>query len=100
MANGILPSFAVDGAVVGIGLGDEGVNVSERQLLLWRRADALHDELGIAVGRLLVAVRGSGWRRKEVILEIVIDAVRGIVAEGLATGARRATVCRTYRPWR
>ena len=53
MPNGVLPALVGAGAIVGIVLGDERVDAAERELLVRRRADALHDQLRVAVRRLL-----------------------------------------------
>ena len=46
-----LPAL-VCGAVVGVVLGDVGVDAAERQLLVVGRGDGLDDQLGVGVGRL------------------------------------------------
>lgn len=53
MPYGILPSLVGAGPIIWIVLGDERVDAAERELLVLGGADALHDELRVAVRRLL-----------------------------------------------
>lgn len=62
MTNGILPAF-VGSAVVGVVLGDVAVDAAERELLVGRGGDGLHDELRVAVRRLGVVARLAGLAR-------------------------------------
>ena len=57
-----LPAL-VCGAVVGVVLGDVGVDAVERELLVLGQRDGLDDQLGVRVGRLGVVLQGGGGAR-------------------------------------